>query len=251
MMGHPPSLDPPTGDPARIYATRPSVVSNRPLHSDRPSLRCRFSQSGPTRDIQWFVGLILFGLVFTLADTSVRAEENWLLDEKTDFEQFLSNLKSKEVLAHGVLDQARRAEAKAIQLEDQEAVGIARQAVELSQQALSEAQKRVALQQAKVVALDKAMRLGPGITGVTVEARGTVLKLQAGKWVPLQSAGPLQPGEAIKTGSNGRAEVLFRDGTRVELAPYSVFTIGWNWPLGNSDRNLRSSKDKGIHSCES
>lgn len=156
-----------------------------------------------------------------------------MLDQKTDFEQFLSNLKSKEVLAQGVLDQARHAEAKAIQLQDHTALPIAREAVGLAQQGVAEAQRRVTRQQAKVSVLDRAMHLGPGVTGVTVEARGTVLKQQGGRWVPLQSAGPLQPGEAIRTGRNGTAEVIFRDGFRVVLGPSGLFTMEPVTPQGS------------------
>lgn len=166
-------------------------------------------------------GVLLLLLVFSLSPTSVSAEDNWLLDQKTDFEQFLANLKSKEVLAQGVLDQARRAEAKAIQLEDHEALPIARQAVDLAQQGVAEAQRRVARQQVKVAAIEKTLRL-PRVKGAAVDVRGQVLKKRGNQWVPMTSATPLGPGDTIRTGSNGTADVLFEDYSRVMLGPNSV-----------------------------
>lgn len=224
-MGQSLSPEPATCNPARNGATRPPVGSIRPPEMSRSILRFWFSRSDHARDIPRFVGLVLFGLVWALAATSVRAEDNWLLDQKTDFEQFLADLKSKEVLAQGVLDQARRAEAKAIQLEDQEALPIARQAIDLAQQGVAEAQKRVARQAAKVDALDRARQEGPHIRAAVTEIRGQVfiLKKQNGKFVPLQSAAVIQPGEAVRTGRNGSMEVIFQDGSRILLSHNSEF----------------------------
>jgi len=166
------------------------------------------------------------------------AEEHWLLNQKTDFAQFLNNLKTKETLARGVLDQAHRAEAHALELNDQQALPIARQAVALAEQGLGKAHERVARQDEKLAAIDRALSLKTAVPGVTLAIRGEVQKQEGKAWVPLTSAAPLKSGEAIRTGLTGSADVIFRDGSRVQLGPNSEFLLEEQTPQRSTYRLL-------------
>lgn len=161
------------------------------------------------------------------AETTVSKKAlTWLEGERMLAEEELQALKAHEAEMAGLLRQAEGAEALAINVNDQEALPVAREAAAVARIALTRAAERVVRQEGILLKLQTAISWGEpprdGPIAVPVLATGVVMRKVGSGWQPI-GAGPIRRGDEIRTGHNGRVDLYFEDGCRVHLRPNTTF----------------------------
>ena len=124
--------------------------------------------------------------------------------------------------AQAILDRARAAGNVA-------ATDVATQAVQAARAAAEKWNRLSGLQRVRGAALERAVAerkergalrevMVPGVTS------GEVLWQRGGAWLPVGPETTLGIGDVVKTGKDGYVELIFTDGTKLELASESTFT---------------------------
>lgn len=198
--------------------------------------------------IQLTLVIGLFFAVIAFAQDTYPQKQNWLLGVIFKLEKMrddavvkIKNADTQRLRAENMIRKAEKIIELSIEERDSEAEGIARQALATAQNAKGKAHevKRIAelrkLKAEKSIArvhnlLAKLVSVDVEVISVVSNYSGKVeyFSREHGEWVPLEKdrAGYLQPGDTIRTGRNGRAEVYFLDGEGViRLGPRSSFTL--------------------------
>lgn len=174
----------------------------------------------------------MFFVVFllTMVGSSAAQEAKSVSSAWPKYEQeFLDDLKGlalKERQAIDAIDKADKAYHYAQRIDDHQAVPVAERAMEKARQALErirEKQRRVSARLSAV----KKVRAGDPDGNVAVASRlyGTVQVKTAEGWTKLTPETRLEPGQQIRTGDVSKAEVLFSDGTQVNLHANTEFLL--------------------------
>lgn len=135
-------------------------------------------------------------------------------------------LVQKEKLAEQAVEQAKSAQQYAIQLDDREAQPIAERALETANRALQRIRANLARLSARLGAVNRAgSSSGANEVAVASRLHGTVQIKTSEGWVALSPETKLKPGQEIRTGADGRAEIMFSDGSMVNLSAKTTFML--------------------------
>lgn len=135
-------------------------------------------------------------------------------------------LELKERQALQAINQSEKAYQYALRIEDHQAVPVAERAMEKARQALESIREKQRRVSERIVAVNKARKSGSaGKVAVASTLKGTVQVKTAQGWVALTPGALLKPGQQIRTGDASKAEVLFSDGTQVNLHANTEFLL--------------------------
>ncbi|MBI2813131.1 MAG: FecR domain-containing protein [Opitutae bacterium] len=178
-------------------------------------------------------------LLFTVAIFSTlvhlgRAEDAtalpWYVSKHTQLVNALLEKKKAVAQARAALAQSEQAVAKAIELKDSAALPVAEKAVEVSRQALNQAEKSFAATNSDEAAYRRALAWNlqgkDWALATTIKGAVTVKKAGAnGVTTPetFDGSTPVRNGDLIKTGDDGLVRLHFPDGTQLQIGPNSVF----------------------------
>jgi ferric-dicitrate binding protein FerR (iron transport regulator) len=135
-------------------------------------------------------------------------------------------LQQKEQLAAQAVQQAESARQYAIRIDDRQALPVADRALNTATRALESIRKRLGRVTARLAAVTRAGTAhDAGNVAVASRLYGKVQVKTAQGWEILTPETLLKPGQQIRTGKASRAELLFGDGTRVNLHANTNFML--------------------------
>lgn len=158
------------------------------------------------------------------------ADENatdiWAAREQARYNGERQALLHKEQQALQARAQAETARQYALQLKDNQALPIAEKALTTADRALERIRSALQKTDKRLESVERLRRAHAGdFHAVAGSVRGTVEIKTLKGWKTLSSDDILGPGELIRTGSDGFAEVMFDDGSRVNLHANSSFML--------------------------
>jgi len=151
----------------------------------------------------------------------------WAENQKTLNGNLKTEALQREADAIQALAQSQEALRLSIEYDDTNAVLISRQAISIAQQALTKARSMLVWAGARMKATKKTRAAATNSgTGFASRLRGNVRikNKQGSKTFDANTA--LKPGDEIRTGKNGFAELVMSDGSRINLDANTSFRIG-------------------------
>ncbi len=148
------------------------------------------------------------------------------VERDQQYQTELQALRQKERQAEQAVQQAESARQYATRIDDREALPVAERALETATRALERiraSQERVTARLAAVTRAD-ATRESRNVA-VASRLYGTVQVKTTQGWTTLTPETLLKPGQQIRTGNSSRAELLFADGSRVNLHGNTAFML--------------------------
>jgi len=151
----------------------------------------------------------------------------WLAQRNAELGRELEEAIRQQTQAAAALTQAQAALTLSRDYKDTAADQVARQAVETALRAKSMADRRVMEFELVLKRVADALLWSFSTdqpVAVPALLRGEVMRSVEGGWQPLNPADPLRAGETVRTGRDGRVQVYFQDGSRIEIGPDSSFS---------------------------
>ncbi len=171
--------------------------------------------------------ILLFLEGFTAYSQQKSPVSELLAEQKRRIETQLAKDREREAKAQNALGLGQKALADAQSQSDSASAATAQKAIGISQTALERARGLVARDLARLSALERALswkNVG-GSVAVASATKGEVFKRSKARKLKLDLSSPIVVGEEIETGANSSAEIIFSDGSRMELGPNSSFTL--------------------------
>lgn len=170
--------------------------------------------------------LFLLSLLLLPAVTAFSQESNWGTREVQRYTEEQQLLRQREAQAQQAINKAEAAQRYARELNDLQALPIAEKAVATAERALERIRRALQRNESRVASVERLRAAGVGgIRAALSTLRGTVEVKTAAGWRRLTPDSLLGPGEEIRTGVDGYAEVMFSDGSRVNLDAGSAFKL--------------------------
>ena len=163
---------------------------------------------------------IFLPLYSAVAQQSDSPAPAFFTNEVSILKKQIATHEQNETEAFQALEQARKALDLAIKKSDTAAQDIAKQAIALTEEALSTVQRQKVRDEARLRALEDALKWkdagrGFGITGII---KGEVLKKSKAGSASFDGKSPLLEGDTIETGKDGFVEIILPD--------YSFVSVG-------------------------
>lgn len=201
-----------------------------------------------------FTALRVAVCVLALAVVPAAAEQatsNWGARERAKHAAEQDVLRQREQQALQAREKAAAARQYALQLNDQQALPIAERAVLTADRAVERIRAARARSAARLAAVERIDRQpGSGTRAMASTLRGTVEVKTAAGWQRLTPDTALQPGEEIRTGPDGFAEVMFNDGSRINLHGNTSFVLASEDAAGATYRlsagRLKAQVDRAL-----
>lgn len=154
------------------------------------------------------------------------ANQEWIERETARYGAERLSLSRKEQEALRARQKAESARDLALRINDQKALPIAKLAMETADKALARIRSAMGRTESRLRGVERLRSVpGSGAAAVASIVRGTVEVKTSEGWRKLDQQRPLQPGEEIRTGADGYAEVMFDDGSRVNLHARTSFKL--------------------------
>jgi tetratricopeptide (TPR) repeat protein len=162
------------------------------------------------------------GLLFAQQDSLRR----WAEGQKQTYEKLRAEAISREAEAHRALEQSQRALKLSEESKDAEATSISQRAINIAKEALAKARALILRLETRSKAVEKNRSLGSkGRLGIAGVVRGSVYRNTEKGWVSLDPNTPFTPGEELRTGSDGFAELILTDGSTIQIGPGTTMKL--------------------------
>lgn len=169
--------------------------------------------------------LLLFALCLPTHAADSEAA-TWVDREHSRYIAEQHTLRQQEQAALQAQQQAETARQYAARINDQQAFPIAERAMATTERALKRIRQRLERTSARLSAVAKVHAAqAEGNLAVASNLQGTVEVKTASGWTTLSPDTILKPGQEIRTGADGSAEVMFNDGSRINLHAKSSFVL--------------------------
>ena len=153
--------------------------------------------------------------------------KSWMESQQGINEQLKAEALQREKEALQALKQSQDALRLSRELDDAEATSISQQAIDISRQALSKARAMLAWADARLEAVKKARSLGSKAKrGVASRVRGDVRIKTPQGWKPFDANATVNPGDELRTGPDGFAELMFKDGSTLDMDANTTIKVG-------------------------
>jgi hypothetical protein len=162
------------------------------------------------------------GLLFAQQDSQRR----WAEDLKDKLSRLRKEAMNRWAEARSALERAQKAMKLSEEAKDTEAVSISQRAIHIAKEALAKAQALILRLETRFKAVEKNQSLGSkGRLGIAGVVRGRVYRNTEKGWVSLDPNTPFSPGEELRTGSDGFAELILTDGSTIQIGPDSTMKL--------------------------
>lgn len=152
---------------------------------------------------------------------------SWMESQQGINEQLKAEARQRKVEALQALKQSQDALRLSRELKDTEAASISQRAIEIAGKALEKAQALMAWADARLEAVKKARSLGSkGKRGVASRVRGDVRIKTPQGWKPFDANATVNPGDELRTGPDGFAELMFTDGSTLDMDANTKIKVG-------------------------
>jgi ferric-dicitrate binding protein FerR (iron transport regulator) len=175
-----------------------------------------------------FIGLWLLSPVCNVSAEEVTKDHLslWANQQSTKLQKRIAIYRKREAQALGALKKSRSVFIHAEEINDQQAAAIARRAVAISERAIAKLRSKRLADEARLAAVEKAHRFkSKNHFAVTSMIKGEVYKKTDVDREVFDGKAPLVEGDEISTGSDGFAEIIFTDGSKIKLGPNSSFKV--------------------------
>ena len=176
---------------------------------------------------------MIFAMAFTIPQLTYIAHAQETIQEqinvsaeqqKANYERRKAELQKKEQKVLQVLKKSQDALALAERLDDVQAAQISRRAIAISERALANARAKIAIEDKRLKAVEDTLKLNPKThVALASRIRGKVYKKTDKGWVSFDSNSPIAPGDEVKTGEGGFVELMFTDGSIINLDENTTF----------------------------
>ena len=143
---------------------------------------------------------------------------SWMESQQGINEQLKAEARQRKVEAQQALKQSQEALRLSRELNDTEAASISQRAIEIARKTLAKAQAMMAWADARLEAVEKARSMGlEGRSGIASSVKGDV-RIKTGQgWKPFDASATVNPGDELRTGSDGFVELMFTDGSTLDM----------------------------------
>jgi ferric-dicitrate binding protein FerR (iron transport regulator) len=162
------------------------------------------------------------GLLFAQQESQRR----WAEDLKDKLSRLGKEAMNRWTEARSALERAQKALKLSEEAKDAEAVSISQRAIHIAKETLAKAQALIIRLETRFKAVEKNQSLGSkGRLGIAGVVRGRVYRNTEKGWVSLDPNTPFSPGEELRTGSDGFAELILTDGSTIQIGPDSTMKL--------------------------
>jgi len=176
-----------------------------------------------------FRALALVTLLLSLWTPAFPAEggsSSWGDREQLRYSTELQTLQQKEQAAIQAQQKAVAARQYAARIADHQALPVAERALDTARRALKKIRSDRKLTEERLTAVNKLRSTKTGDQlAVASSLQGTVQIQTDTGWIRLTPDTLLKPGQEIRTGVDGAAEILFNDGSRIQLQTKTDFLL--------------------------
>lgn len=153
--------------------------------------------------------------------------KGWAENQQTINGQLKAKALQREKEAQQALKQSQKALRLSRELNDTEAASISQRAISIARQALDKAHAMLAWAEARLAAAEKARSLGSkGRRGVASRVKGDVRIKTPQGWKPFDANATVNPGDELRTGPDGFAELMFTDGSTLDMDANTTIKVG-------------------------
>jgi ferric-dicitrate binding protein FerR (iron transport regulator) len=148
----------------------------------------------------------------------------WTHQQKADMEKFKNEALIKEGETKTVLAQSQNVLRLSEELKDSEAAEISQKAISIAKSTLNKVQALLVRLDARLKALERLRAAeADARIGMPSVIKGNVDRMTGIGLIRFDGKTPLSPGDEIRTGPDGFAELMFADGSTVQIGPDSAF----------------------------
>ncbi len=193
----------------------------------------------------------------------------WVAYQKAKIQADVVQNRELETRTQKTLEQSQNILRLAESQNDQKTATVARQAITTAQNTLRKLRAAEQKDGTRLLALEKVQgwqtqvrelhpdtptllrnhrpSIDKGEVAVVTLRRDMYIKL-GDQWVPFDGDTPLGPGDQIKTGADGHAEVMFSDNSKIDMGPNSIFTVA---KIGEKESTYEFLKGKlhDVYDC--